>query len=78
MRIAFFEIHDWEVPFLRERLTGHELSFHPEKLHESDLARFQDVEIVSVFILFPAGRPGSREPAAAALRRDPLDGRRPH
>jgi len=50
MRIAFFEIHEWEVPFLRERLAGHEVSFHPDKLHEAGLARFQDVEIVSVFI----------------------------
>ncbi len=50
MRIAFFEIHDWEVPVLRERLTGHETSFHPEKIHEADLSRLQDVEAVAVFI----------------------------
>ena len=50
MRIAFFEIHDWEVPFLQERLSGHELSFHTEKLQEANLAQFQDVEIISVFI----------------------------
>ena len=50
MRIAFFEIHDWEIPLLRERLAGHETSFHPEKAQEADLGRFQDVEAVSVFI----------------------------
>ena len=50
MRIAFFEIHDWEIPLLRERLSGHETSFHPEKAHEADLSRFQAVEVISVFI----------------------------
>ena len=50
MRIAFFEVHDWEVPLLRDKLAEHQTSFHPEKVHEADLHRVQDVEALSVFI----------------------------
>ena len=50
MRIAFFEIQDWEIPLLREKLSEHQLSFHPQKVHEIDLASSQDVEVLSVFI----------------------------
>jgi D-lactate dehydrogenase len=50
MRIAFFEVHDWEEPLLREKLAEHQTSFHPEKIHEADLSRLQDVEALSVFI----------------------------
>jgi D-lactate dehydrogenase len=50
MRIAFFEVHDWEVPLLRDKLAGHPTSFHPEKIQEADLSRLQDVEALSVFI----------------------------
>lgn len=50
MRIAFFEVHDWEVPLLRDKLPEHQTSFHPEKVQEADLSRLQDVEALSVFI----------------------------
>ena len=50
MRIAFFEVHDWEVPLLRDKLAGHPTSFHAEKIQEADLGRLQDVEALSVFI----------------------------
>jgi D-lactate dehydrogenase len=50
MRIAFFEIQAWEIPLLREKLSEHQLSFHPEKVHEADLGSLQDVEVLSVFI----------------------------
>ncbi|HWP85205.1 MAG TPA: hydroxyacid dehydrogenase [Terriglobia bacterium] len=50
MRIAFFEINDWEIPHLQEKLAGHELSFHAGKAHEADLKPLQDAEVLSVFI----------------------------
>ncbi len=50
MRIAFFEMHDWEIPYLSERLPEHQNSFHPGKVHEADCSALQDVEILSVFI----------------------------
>ena len=50
MRIAFFEVHDWEVPVLRVKLIGHQTSFHPEKVNEADFHALQEVEVLSVFI----------------------------
>ena len=50
MRIAFFEVHDWEIPPLREKLREHQISFHEGKVNEADLQALQDVEVLSVFI----------------------------
>jgi len=50
MRIAFFEVNDWEVPPLREKLPGHQTSFSPEKLSAENAVSLEDVEALSVFI----------------------------
>ncbi len=50
MRIAIFEVHDWEIPHLREKLHEHETSFHATKVHEADFSALQGVEVLSVFI----------------------------
>lgn len=49
MKIAFFEIEDWEKPFLEKKLQGHELSFSPDPLNMSS-SDLSDVEILSIFI----------------------------
>jgi len=50
MRIAFFEVKDWEIPHLQAKLPEHETSFHPGKLHESDLGSVGEIDVLSVFI----------------------------
>lgn len=50
MKIAFFEIEDWEIPYLKKNLASHTLLFHPEPLHEIRDKELQDIEILSVFI----------------------------
>src|SRR3990172_7538300 len=50
MRIAFFEVHDWEIPPLQSPLADHQTSFHPGKVQEANLAEFSDAEVLSVFI----------------------------
>ncbi|MBI4459743.1 MAG: hydroxyacid dehydrogenase [Acidobacteria bacterium] len=50
MRIAFFEVNDWEAPVLREKLAAHQTSFHPGKASDADFQALQDVEVLSVFI----------------------------
>jgi hypothetical protein len=32
MRIAFFEVKDWEEEYLKKKLDGHQLKFSIEKL----------------------------------------------
>ena len=50
MKIAFFEIEEWERGFLQERLKGHELSFHKEPLTADNAGAAADAELLSVFI----------------------------
>jgi D-lactate dehydrogenase len=51
MRIAFFELEDWEQEELQKGLfEGHELHLSTEALSERTLAEDHDAEIVSVFV----------------------------
>ena len=51
MRIAFFELEEWEVAELRQGLfEGHELHLSAEPLNERTLTAEHDAEIVSVFV----------------------------
>lgn len=48
MKIAFYEIADWEMKIVQDKLTGHELSFFPQKFSDSS---FPDpgTEVLSMF-----------------------------
>jgi D-lactate dehydrogenase len=50
MKIAFFEIEDWEIPCLKKKFSHDELSFFTEHLDEVNLQKIQDVEVISSFI----------------------------
>ena len=46
MKIALYEVQDWEAKYLREKLTGHELTFSGERLGDPAA----DTEALSPFI----------------------------
>ena len=50
MKIAFFEVEDWEVPIIRELLAGYSLKFFKEKLNAENVKEVADFDAVSVFI----------------------------
>lgn len=50
MRIAFFEVKDWEEEYLKNRLSGHLLKFSDEKLSLENAQQIKDSDAVSVFI----------------------------
>jgi D-lactate dehydrogenase len=51
MKLAFFELHEWEEQFLRRHLDGaHELQVFGEAVTDADLAQMADAEVVSPFI----------------------------
>lgn len=50
MKIAFFEIQDWEKNYLRKRLKGHELEFFDKPLSLDYPGKDNNFDIASVFI----------------------------
>ncbi len=50
MKIAFFEIKNWEKTFLKKRLKGHTLKFYPDPIEKKDIKEIKDFNILSVFI----------------------------
>jgi hypothetical protein len=48
MKIALFELHEWEDRFIRVRLdAGHEVVARPGVLEDADLAGIAEAEVVS-------------------------------
>lgn len=50
MNIAFFEIEEWEVPYIKDKLASHTLTFDPEPFSLEKATGHKDTEILSVFI----------------------------
>lgn len=50
MKIAFFEIKDWEKNYIKKRLKGNKLVFFEDVLNENNLKSVKDFSIVSIFI----------------------------
>jgi D-lactate dehydrogenase len=50
MKIAFFEIKDWEKKYLKKELKGHSLKFYKEPLDLEYAKTIKDFDIISVFI----------------------------
>ena len=49
-KIAFFEIEEWEKPYLKEKLKGHKLYFFDDVLNENNVNKAKDLDIISIFI----------------------------
>ena len=50
LKIAFFEVQDWEQPLLEKGLADYEIRLFKEKLSEANVDQVVDFEVVSVFI----------------------------
>lgn len=50
MKIAFFEIENWEKKYLSKALKSHEVTFYQETLSEKHIKYLKNTDIVSVFI----------------------------
>ena len=49
MNIAFFETKDWEAEYIKQKFTGHELSFYQTPLNKLNL-QAQDAEVLAPFV----------------------------
>ncbi|UCG04641.1 MAG: hydroxyacid dehydrogenase [Candidatus Heimdallarchaeota archaeon] len=50
MRIAFFEIKEWEKDYLQEKMKKHDLKFIKEPLNIENVDKIQKYDVISVFI----------------------------
>lgn len=50
MKIAFFEVKNWEKKYLRKKLPDYELLFFPHPVGIDDVKKIKDISILSVFI----------------------------
>ncbi len=50
MKIAFFEVQDWEQPFLKKGLREHEIILFKNPLDENNVHQVENYEIISIFI----------------------------
>jgi len=50
MKITFFEIHDWEIPVLKQKLKSHQLAFYSEELSMKNIAKAAGADAISIFI----------------------------
>jgi len=50
MRIAFFEVDDWEEKYLENKLKGYFLRFSKEALNSENAQKIKDFDAVSVFV----------------------------
>jgi len=50
MKIAFFEIEDWEKDYLKKKLKKHKFIFINDKLNSENVKLVSDYDIISVFV----------------------------
>jgi len=50
MKIAFFEIQNWEKAILKKELKNHSLIFFKEPISQKNLAKIKNTDILSIFI----------------------------
>lgn len=50
MKIAFFEIKDWEKDYLKKAFKDTEVLFYNEKLSEDNLHLIEEIEVISIFV----------------------------
>ena len=50
MRVAFFEIKNWEKSYFKKKLKGHVLKFFAETLNLENVNEIKDFDVVSVFV----------------------------
>src|SRR3989338_8802369 len=48
--MAFFELEDWEIDYIRKGLKGHELKFYRDMLTTDNVGYVRSCEIISVFV----------------------------
>ena len=56
MKIAFFELENWETTHIKEKFQGHELLFFDKPLSQDNVGLVKDVDAIAVFIYSQVSR----------------------
>ncbi len=49
-KIAFFDVHDWEKPYLKKKLSKHQCLFFAESFSQKYVSKLKGVQVISVFV----------------------------
>ncbi len=49
-KVAFFEIEEWEIDYIKERLPGYELKFYKDYITKKNAKEIEDYDALAVFI----------------------------
>ena len=56
MKIAFFDLEDWEIDYLKERIVGFDVSYFKEGVKQVSLKKFKDIDVLCVFVFSPVDK----------------------
>lgn len=50
MKIAFFELEDWEIPYIKKSLKNHDIRVFKEPISKELCTKLKDIEAIGIFI----------------------------
>lgn len=53
MKIAFFDLEQWEIDYFKERIKGYDVKYFKEGIKNVPLSEYKDVDIIGVFVFSP-------------------------
>jgi D-lactate dehydrogenase len=56
LKVAFFEVQDWEEPIIETGLQGHEVKLFDKVLDEKNIEEASDADVISIFIYSNIGK----------------------
>ncbi len=56
MKIVFFDLEDWEIDYLKERIIGHDVKYFKEGIKNTPKKEYKDAEIIGVFVFSPLNK----------------------
>jgi D-lactate dehydrogenase len=56
MKIAFFDMEDWEISHIKRGLNGHQLLFFKESIKDISIKKIKDIDVLASFIFSPINK----------------------
>src|SRR5512137_2026602 len=57
MKVAFFELEQWEQEYVKQKFSDHELIFIDTHLEQKDTDKIKDCQAIAIFIYSSVDRP---------------------